>query len=123
MGLTKKEQLENILLELNSLGGIEGSAIIAKDGLIVVSELNEDLNSESFAAMSATMFGAAETALQEIRRGQLTRVVSVSDQGQLVAMNAYEDGILVVLTSPTASLDAVITAMQTAVDEIQLIME
>ena len=70
---TKKEQLTEILQSLRKIGDVQGSSVVSRDGLVVASDLSQDIDEETFAAMSAAMQGAAETAVSELKQGDLTK--------------------------------------------------
>jgi hypothetical protein len=75
-GESKKDRLLRILKGLSSIGDVDGSAIVTRDGLLIASDLPSDVDSETFAAMSATMIGAAETAVGELKKGTVERVIA-----------------------------------------------
>jgi len=96
---TKKERLEKILEGLRSTGGTIGSAVISKDGLVIASDLGEQ-DVETFAAMSAAMEGAAETAVSELKQGKLNQIIIDTEKGKMMTMSAGAEAILVILTKP-----------------------
>ncbi len=75
MADTKKEQLTEILQSLRKIGDIQGSSVISTDGLVIASDLSRETDEETFAAMSAAMTGAAETAVQELKKSSADRVI------------------------------------------------
>jgi predicted regulator of Ras-like GTPase activity (Roadblock/LC7/MglB family) len=108
MPKSKKEELTDLLKELENVGDIEGAAITTRDGLLVASRLPRDVNAETFAAMSATMFGAAETAVSELRKDTVKRVISEAEDCKLVAVDAGPTATLVALVRPEANLGLVL---------------
>ncbi len=54
--------LQELVTDLKNPGGIEACAIVSRDGLLMSSDMPDGIMDETFAAMSATMPGAAETA-------------------------------------------------------------
>ncbi len=121
--MTKKAALSDILRYLNSIGDVEGSAIITRDGLLIVSEMTDSIDSETFAAMSATMFGAAETALMELDRGIVERVMVESKEAKIVAMGAGSNAILVVMVSPRSNLGLIFVEAKKAAAKIEKLMK
>jgi predicted regulator of Ras-like GTPase activity (Roadblock/LC7/MglB family) len=122
MATTRKEELENLLKHLGSTQGLEGAAVVAKDGLLVASDLKANVNLDTFAAMSAAMFGAAETALQEMNKGAIEVVITETSQSRLIALNSYQDGILVAMVQGNANLGPVLQELKRAADETRRIM-
>ena len=118
MPQTKKAQLETILSGLKKTGGIQGSAVISRDGLIVASDLSENVDADTVAAMSAAMQGAAETAVQELNQGELNQIIIDSGKGKMISIGAGENAILVVLGDVKVNLGLVLLALGKAKSKI-----
>ena len=94
---SKKEQLTEILQGLKKIGDIQGSSVISRDGLTVASDLSKETDEETFAAMSAAMQGAAETAVSELKQGNLNQIIVDAQKGKIITISAGEKAILVIL--------------------------
>jgi len=116
---TKKEKLTEILQKLTATGDIEGAAVITKDGLLITSELSSGIDGDTFAAMSATMTGAAETAIQELKKASPDRIIVESPKAKLITTGAGERAILACIVAPTAKLGLVLLDMKKATTAIQ----
>jgi predicted regulator of Ras-like GTPase activity (Roadblock/LC7/MglB family) len=114
--------LGKILDELKFLGGIEASVVASRDGLLIYSNTALKEHAETFAAMSATMLGAAETATTEIRKGIPERIIVESVKGKIIATGAGPKALLVVLTEPDASLGLILIEVVKASDKIREIL-
>jgi len=101
---TKKEKLIEILHELKKVGDILGGSVISRDGLVIASDLSKDVDEETFAAMSAAMQGAAETAVSELKQGELNQIIIDADKGKIITISAGKMAILVILTKPNINL-------------------
>jgi uncharacterized protein len=123
MAITKKEKLNNVLLKLDEVGDIIGSAVVSRDGLLVSLNFKSGLNADTFAAMSATMFAAAETAFLEINMGDVIRVITESKKGKLIAMGAGTNAVVVILVNPNANLGLILIELNKVSEEIKNIME
>jgi predicted regulator of Ras-like GTPase activity (Roadblock/LC7/MglB family) len=76
--------IETVLGDLKKVRGVEACAVASRDGLLIRAiQQEEGQRSDSFAAMSATMFGAAETATTVLGKGIPKRVIAESDHGYL----------------------------------------
>ena len=115
----KKSVLTQILKELNAKNSVEGSAAITRDGLMIASVLPEDVDGQILAAMAATMTGAAETAVSEIKRGLAEKVIVESKQGKLLTTGAGPNAILVALTRADVNLGLVLLGMKKAAEKIE----
>ena len=116
--MSKKEILSSILKDVRSLGDVEGCAIVTRDGLLVASELGS-VDAETFAAMSATMFGAAETAVTELSKGLVERVLVESGKAKMILCGAGSNSLLVVMVNSSANVGLVLVEMKKAAAKIE----
>ncbi len=114
-----REQLEKILKDLKTAGDIEASAIVSRDGLLIAADISQNVNAEAFAAMTATMLGAAETATSELGKGIPDRVIVEGREGKIIATGAGPKALLVVMTNPRANLGLVLLEMGKASEKIK----
>ena len=117
-----KDELEGVLKDLKALGDVEATAIVSKDGLPIAVDLSSGVDAESFAALSATILGAAETAMSEVMSGSLDRVIIESEGGKIVATAAGPEALLVVMTSPNAKLGLILLKINKAKKRIMEIL-
>jgi len=115
------EKLSKVLSDLMKTGAIESSVVASRDGLLMVSYMQKG-DDETFAAMSATMLGAAETASTELEKGVPDRVIVESNDGKLIAVGAGPKALVVVLTPADAGLGLMLVELGKAADEIKRIL-
>jgi len=113
------EVLEKVLIDLKRTGDVEASAIVSRDGLLMASDIPKSVHADTFAAMSATMFGAAETAVSELKKGLPDRVIVESKEGKVIATGAGPKALLVVMTSPKAGLGLILVNVAKAADKVK----
>ncbi len=114
-----RERLEGVLKELKDVGDIEASAIVSRDGLLIAADISQNVNAEAFAAMTATMLGAAETATSELGKGIPDRVIVEGREGKIIATGAGPKALLVVMTTPKANLGLVLLEMSKASEKVK----
>jgi hypothetical protein len=119
MAETKKERLDAVLNKLTQTGDVEGAAVITRDGLLIASALNSMIDGDTLAAMAATMQGAAETAVQELKKSSPDRVIVESKDTKLISMGAGKEAILACIVKPTSKLGLVLMEMKKAVSAIE----
>ncbi|MCL7415399.1 MAG: roadblock/LC7 domain-containing protein [ANME-2 cluster archaeon] len=119
---TTTEMLQEILIELKIVGSVEVCAIVSRDGLLMSSEMPQGIVAETFAAMSATMLGAAETATSELNKGLPNRVIVESKTGKLICVGAGPKALLIVMTEPDAGLGLILLEIEKAVERIKEII-
>ncbi len=71
-------------------------AVITRNGLLVSSNLVN--HAETFVAMAATMFGAAEIASIELGKGSTDRIIVESRTGKVIATGVGPELLLLVMT-------------------------
>ncbi len=116
---TIAEALEKVLSDLKRTGDVEASAIVSRDGLLMASDIPKSVHADTFAAMSATMLGAAETAISELKKGAPDRVIIESKKGKIITTGAGPKALLVVMTSPEAGLGLVLVNVEKATDKVR----
>ncbi|MFH1328759.1 MAG: roadblock/LC7 domain-containing protein [Candidatus Bathyarchaeota archaeon] len=115
--------IKEVLSGLKKVGGITASAAVTRDGLLITSDIPEgSTDAETFAAMTATMVGAAETASIEVKAGEFSRVIVESSAGKLISLGAGSRALLVVLTAQKASLGLVLIKLKDAARKIDKII-
>ncbi len=120
--MTTTEMLEDALNTLKNIGGIEASAVASRDGLLIYSTISRKLHAETFAAMSATMLGAAETATIELGKGIPERIIVESDNGKIIATGAGNKALLLVMTEPDASLGLILIEVAKVSEKIKQVL-
>lgn len=116
------EMLERVLNDLRHIGGIEASAVASRDGLLIYSTVSRKFHAETFAAMAATMLGAAETATTELGKGIPERVIVESKHGKIIATGAGSKALLLIMTEPNASLGLILIEVAKASEKIKEIL-
>jgi len=112
--------IETVLGDLKKFSGVEACAVASRDGLVIRAILQEEgQRTDSFAAMSATMFGAAETATTVLGKGIPKRVIAESDHGYLIAVGAGSKALIIVLVCLDADLGLLLLELGKAETKIK----
>lgn len=121
MTMAAIKTINEILQDLNKTQGIEVSALLRRDGLLISSTMER--NADTFAAMSATMFGAAVIASEEFGQGYPDRVIVETKYGKLIASGAGPEAMIIVLTRDDSTLGQILMDMSKASDRIKEVFE
>lgn len=113
---------DTILDDLLKTGDIESAAIISIDGLMVRSRMLDSHNEDIFAAMSATMLGAAQTAASEFNKGNPSRIIAETSSGMLIVTGATPSSILSVQTTQNAGLGLILIEIDKAAVKLNKIV-
>ncbi len=119
---TKEEDLKKILDDFDSIGNVIGSAVVRRDGLMIISSLPDEVNSKAVAAMAAAIVGTGETASKELDIGELNRVVVESASGKLISIEANSDVIFTALVKPRANMGLVLMNMERSSKKIAVVI-
>ncbi|MCD6126972.1 MAG: roadblock/LC7 domain-containing protein [Methanomicrobia archaeon] len=117
----KKELLDGVLAELKKTVNVEASAIVTRSGLLISGDLPEDIGGETFAAMSATILGAAETATMEIKNEIPERVIVETEKRRVITVGAGEKALIVCITSDP-DLKLVLSELKKAAEKVREIL-
>ncbi|MCE8422849.1 MAG: roadblock/LC7 domain-containing protein [Candidatus Methanoperedens sp.] len=111
--------IDHLLSDLKKVGGVEACAAASRDGLLIRAIMQKEQMSESFAAMSATMLGAAETATTELGKGIPNRIVVEAEHGRLIVVGAGPKALLIVLIDPSIGLGLILLELEKAAEKLK----
>jgi len=123
MSTPVKALIEEVLSDLKRVGGVNASAVVTRDGLLIASDVMVGMDAETFAAMTATMTGAAETAMNEVKAGFPDRVIVEGESAKIISIGAGPKALLVVLTAPDAPLGLALLKIGDATRKISKLLE
>ncbi len=97
------------------------SAIISRDGLIMAGDISEEVSSETFGIMCATLLGAASTAHSELRIGTPIGVIVESEDSMMIVVGAGRKTLIVAVLPREADCDAAKKRLEELAETIKLI--
>ncbi len=120
---SRLDKLNKILRNLQSESpGVEASALISEDGLMLASSLPQDLEETRVAGMTATLLNLGTRAAGELRRGEVQEVIVRGERGYAVMISAGRGVLLLVLANETAKLGLIFFDMREAIKGIKNIL-
>jgi predicted regulator of Ras-like GTPase activity (Roadblock/LC7/MglB family) len=121
--MSRLEGLTSILKQLqSSTPGVEASALISTDGLMIASALAQDMDSTRIAAMTATLLSLGTRAATELRRGDVSEVIVRGGTGYAVMISAGRGALLLLLATEATPLGLIFFDMREAVKEIKTVL-
>jgi uncharacterized protein len=121
--VTRLSDLTKILKNLQSRSpGVEASALISEDGLVLASALSPELDDIRVGGMTATLLSLGTRAAAELHRGEVHEVIVRGDNGYAVMVNAGSGTLLLVLTSVDTKLGLIFFDMREAIKGIAKIL-
>ncbi len=120
--VTKAEKYLSALQELEkSTRGIQSSAIVTTDGLIMSTTSSKGVDKETFAAYSAATFKHAGEAMEELTGENIDMLLFESKNHMTIIIRARDDALLIALTGKDAGMSIVLQEMQKTIHNIRKI--
>lgn len=121
--MARLENLNKVLKTLQSSSpGVEASALISYDGLMIASALAQDMDETRVAAMTATLLNLGTRAATELRRGEVSEVIVRGESGYAVMLSAGRGALLLVLATEATPLGLIFFDMREAIKSIKIIL-
>jgi predicted regulator of Ras-like GTPase activity (Roadblock/LC7/MglB family) len=106
------------LRDLQRTEGVEASAVVSVDGLIMASALPQGVEEDRVSAMSAAMLSLGERIATELGRGSLEQVYIKGAKGYVMLMAVGDEAVLTVLAREEAKLGLVFLDMRRATEDL-----
>ncbi len=120
---TIAQSLEKILSNLQAVGGVELSAIVSRQGLLMVSkETGGGLNSEAFAALTATLYISAESTTVRLSGQRPRSIIVETEDKHLITYTAGPDALIVVLVGHEGYIGLVLNELKKAAEKVKQII-
>jgi len=118
------EQLETLLRQAQgSVPGLEASALVSMDGLIIVSSLPAEIEEDRVAAMTAAMLGLGERTADELGRGMLDQIYIKGPNGYVLIMAAGDNAVLTAIAGPEAKLGLLLVYLKKVIRQIEELLQ
>ena len=117
-------QTRSILRNLNATsdGEIEASVVISTDGFTLASALREDIDSDRYAAMSASLLALANRTIEEINIGKMRQVMVIGTEGMMLLNYISREAVLAVAARPKANLGKILLNTKNCVARLQALI-
>jgi predicted regulator of Ras-like GTPase activity (Roadblock/LC7/MglB family) len=120
---TITSMLEKILDELSAVGGVELCAIVSKQGLIMVSrEASSGLDSEAFAALTATLFMSAQSTTMRLSSQKPKSIIVETKDKQLITYEAGPNALIVVFVGNEGYIGLILNELKKAAEKTRNIL-
>jgi len=120
---TIANMLEKILDDLRAVGGVELCAIVSRQGLLMVSrEASTGLDSEAFAALTATLYMSAESTTMRLSSQKPKSIIVETDDKHLITYAAGPDALIVVLVGNEGYIGLILSELKKAAEKARNII-
>jgi predicted regulator of Ras-like GTPase activity (Roadblock/LC7/MglB family) len=124
-GVSRLDELNRILRKLQiDSPGIETSALISEDGLMIARAENGAMNLEEgrVAGMAATLLNLGTRAAMELSRGAVQEVIVRGENGYAVVLSAGRGTLLLAVTNEASKLGLIFFDMREAIWSLQKVL-
>ena len=113
------QSIDKELEKLENYGGIIGTAIVKRNGLLISSKLPRDIDERKFGAMAATMYEAIETAVSTLEKNQISHLTVEFNEYQLIIVAIDDNIILVSLMDLNINLGLILIEIEESIKNIK----
>ena len=96
--------MREILESLGDRFGVRGSLLLTRDGVVVASALQKDMDAESVAALASAIISEAARATARLALGPTRRMILTAGFGRLL-FEPFEELVLVVAIEPGLDIE------------------
>lgn len=122
-GMTKKERLDAVLADMMNVGNVDGAVITSREGLLMASRVPPEVDDRIISALFSSVAAAAETALVEMGRGTVDRIVLSAKDGQVIIAPAGPKAVIGTLVRRAApNLGLILMEMETVAKKVSEII-
>ncbi|HEY9857421.1 MAG TPA: roadblock/LC7 domain-containing protein [Stenomitos sp.] len=100
----KGADLDAILAQIDQCGGVAGSLIVGRDGLVIASTLPTNFDKELVGAIASSMQTNLDVQCKKMKLGTARQVI-LDTEGGVVLLISLEVGVLVVMSQSLMTLD------------------
>lgn len=95
---------------------IKSVSVVSKTGLMIAGKSASDVRAETFSAMSAIMFSAAETTRKDIIKEDLEKVMVLYENSVVIIAELSANLLIVAVAGREADEDALMGHMEAVID-------
>ncbi len=110
--------MREVLKELNTLPGIKGSLVVTPDGIVVTSELSNELDEDTTAALVGNVVTQTVRLLDIGQFDEMDRMILTASRGKIVIQN-LANCHLVVVTNQFINIDLTLLEITSAATRLR----
>jgi predicted regulator of Ras-like GTPase activity (Roadblock/LC7/MglB family) len=115
--------MEQILEELNNISGVLCSMIIGKDGLVISSIWNQDVEADMVGAHSADLLNLSESFTEEkLNYGTIDMITLEAENAKFFLKNVDSATLMAVATSSNVNLGLIRMEIRAACEKLKEIL-
>jgi predicted regulator of Ras-like GTPase activity (Roadblock/LC7/MglB family) len=114
-----KERIAEFVDEVRIIDGVDGSALISKDGIMIGKSFSKEISEKWFAAMSASALASAESAASIISITPPVNLRIDARDGSILLHDAGDKLLLVAVLNAAAQQDRIIEQLESVAHRVR----
>ena len=114
MQFTSRDALE----ALNKLPGVHGSLLVGRDGMMITSNVQMDVNEDAISAVASNVLSALSRALKRMELGEFKRYI-VSGKSARIAMYQVGPTVLMLLLDKNANMGLITIELRDTIAQLE----
>ena len=110
--------MEQILGELNKTPDVQGSCIVAEDGILVATDFNSEIDDEMIGALMSSVIRVAKQAIEKMDYGDIRSFMLEAEKTKIFFARC-KFGFLVVITGAEANLGLIRVEVKNAIKKLE----
>ncbi len=120
--ITIPELLDTVLSDLKSMDGIQASALVTNEGLMMASDIeNSNVDAETFGAVIAMLTRSATHTAKQLNKGEIEYLLLNTKKGRIVIIKISSNIILTALTNADLNISSTIEKLKGVSEKIKKI--
>lgn len=115
------KNMSRVLSDFLSIEGVNAVALVGRDGFVIDSSTNLDMNMDALGAFVATSVEAAENLGKELKLGKMEQYLSEFTDGKVI-MAPVKDDILAVFASENVVIGSVRYAINKGIPKLASVL-
>ncbi len=116
-----EEKITSLLINLEAISDVIGSAVVSNRGQIMASALHQDVDEKSVAAMAAALTSVAGRVGKTLEGGA-SKTIVITGKDKLVVVNPMKNATLIALAPANAKLGLVQFEITNTISELSQIL-
>jgi hypothetical protein len=117
-----QERLMELLGEITSKLGVTGSAVVSRNGVVIVSKMPQNTDTGRLQAISAVILGVSEDMNRDFGHGSFQHTILSGEKGDIVIVGAGPAALLITAVQRDVDINSALMEIERVADRIKEIL-
>ena len=115
---TKLEEISHILDDLKAKADLTGVLLSFRDGELILDNFQEDVDTKTFAAMSASIIGSAEGLGKTVGDRVISKIITELEENTIIIVGCGERFVLTLVIDDGSRVDLILSEIDEYLEKI-----